>query len=101
VFGTNDTSEPVTTPRTKPGNDSHNRLFGPVESRPQTTCKNRMKSNIHFGAVGSATGPEFVSNSTSSKSANPSSVTGATVENGQQETSMPKGEIHSTVCTQL
>ncbi|XP_021927020.1 microtubule-associated protein Jupiter-like isoform X2 [Zootermopsis nevadensis] len=58
VFAANGVCEPTGTPRSKPGNDSHSRLFGPVESRPQCTPKNRMKSNIPFGLVGAASDPQ-------------------------------------------
>ncbi|XP_069681028.1 microtubule-associated protein Jupiter isoform X2 [Periplaneta americana] len=51
VFGANGASEAPSTPRTKPGNDSHNRLFGPTESRPQTTVRNRLKSSIPLGGA--------------------------------------------------
>jgi hypothetical protein len=79
--------------RNKPGNDSYNRLFGPVESRPQSTPVNRMKSNIPFGVTEGGSDPQQSSNSTAAK-------TGA-IENGQQEMlSTPAGEICSTVCAQ-
>ncbi|GFG34859.1 hypothetical protein Cfor_12079 [Coptotermes formosanus] len=77
VFGTNGTTEPPMARRNKPGNDSYNRLFGPVESRPQSTPVNRMKSNIPFGVTEGGSDPQQSSNSTAAK-------TGA-IENGQQE----------------
>lgn len=93
VFGTNNTPEPPATPRSKPGNDTHNRLFGHLENRPQSASLNRMKSNIPVGVLGAGSELGQSSDSTSSKS--------ATIENGQQEMlSTPKGEIHSAVCTQ-
>ncbi|PNF30840.1 hypothetical protein B7P43_G06108, partial [Cryptotermes secundus] len=93
VFGTHSTPEPPATSRSKPGNDTHNRLFGPLENRPQSASLNRMKSNIPVGVVGAGSELGQSSSSTSSKS--------VPIENGQQEMlSTPKGEIHSAVCTQ-
>jgi len=83
VFGTNGTTE-TTARRNKPGNDSYSRLFGPIESRPPSTPVNRMKSSIPFGVT------EGGSDAQQS----------GTIQNGQQETSTPAGEICSTVCTQ-
>lgn len=34
------------TPRAKPGNDSHKRLFGPPDAPPTPNSKNHMRSNI-------------------------------------------------------
>jgi hypothetical protein len=92
VFGANGTTE-TPTRRGKPGNDSYSRLFGPIQSRPQSTSVNRMKSNIPFGVIDSGSDPQQSGNITAPKS-------GITV-NGQQDTvSTPTGEICSTVCTQ-
>jgi hypothetical protein len=78
MFGTNGTTETAAR-RNKSGNDSYSRLFGPIESRPQSTPVTRMKSNIPLGVTEGGSG---------------------TIQNGQQETSTPEGEICSTVCTQ-
>ncbi|XP_033607973.1 microtubule-associated protein Jupiter isoform X2 [Cryptotermes secundus] len=77
VFGTHSTPEPPATSRSKPGNDTHNRLFGPLENRPQSASLNRMKSNIPVGVVGAGSELGQSSSSTSSKS--------VPIENGQQE----------------
>jgi hypothetical protein len=93
VFGANGTSEPPAALRSKAGNDTHNRLFGPVDSHPQSASLNRMKSNIPFGVVAPGSELEQSFKSTSLKS--------AVTENGQHEMlSTPKGESLSTVCTQ-
>ncbi|XP_023710585.1 microtubule-associated protein Jupiter isoform X5 [Cryptotermes secundus] len=96
VFGTHSTPEPPATSRSKPGNDTHNRLFGPLENRPQSASLNRMKSNIPVGVVGAGSELGQSSSSTSSKS--------VPIENGQQEMlSTPKdgnpvtGEGYSAV----
>jgi hypothetical protein len=94
VFGTNGTSEPPATLRSKPGNDTHNRLFGSVNSQPQSASLKRMKSNIPFGVVGAGSELEQSSNSKPLKS--------AVIQSGQREMlSTLKGEVHSTVCTRL
>lgn len=78
--------------RTKPGNDSYSRLFGPVECRPQSTPVNRMKSNLPIGMAGGGSDQQPSGNSTAAKS--------GAIENGQQAMlSTPAGEICSTVCT--
>jgi hypothetical protein len=88
VFGANSTSEPPATPRSKPGNDTHIRLFGPIDGQPQSASLKRMKSNIPFGVVRAGSELEHSFKSTSLKS--------AVVENGQQEMlSTPKGERES------
>jgi hypothetical protein len=93
VLGTNGMTETPTTRRNKPGNDSHSRLFGPVESRPQSTPVNRMKSNIPFGVIEGGSDVQQSGNSPAAKS--------GAVLNGQQEAlSTPAGEMCSTVCTQ-
>jgi len=92
MFGTNGTTEATTARRNKPGNDSHSRLFGPVESRPPSTPVNRMKSNLPFGVTEGGSDAQQSGNSIAAKS--------GTIQNGQQETSTPAGEICSTVCTQ-
>ena len=84
VFGTNGTTEMTTARRNKPGNDSYSRLFGPIESRPPSTPVNRMKSNLPFGV----------------KEGGSDAQQSHIIQNGQQETSAPTGEICSTVCTQ-
>lgn len=38
-----------TTASNKPGNDSHERLFGPLLNRPPSAVKDRLKSNILIG----------------------------------------------------
>jgi hypothetical protein len=92
MFGTNGTTEMTTARRNKSGNDSFSRLFGPVESRPQSTPVNRMKSNIPFGVTEGGSDAQQSGNSIAAKS--------GTIQNGQQETSTPAGEVCSTVCTQ-
>jgi hypothetical protein len=92
MFGTNGTTETNATRRSKPGNDSHSRLFGPLEGRPQSTPVNRMRSNIPFGVREGGSDVHQTGNSTAEKS--------GAIQNGQQETAAPAGEICSTVCTQ-
>ena len=92
VFGTNGMAETPTARRNKPGNDSYSRLFGPIESRPPSTPVNRMKSSIPLGVTEGGSDAQQSGNSTAAKS--------GTIQNGQQETSTPAGEICSTVCTQ-
>ncbi|KAJ9588773.1 hypothetical protein L9F63_017932, partial [Diploptera punctata] len=72
VFAGNDMAETSVTPRNKSGNDSHNRLFGPVDAQPPSTTKNRLKSNIPFGGVDEMENKSVVANN-------------ATIENGHQE----------------
>ncbi|PSN55312.1 Microtubule-associated protein Jupiter [Blattella germanica] len=79
VFAANETSEPPVTPRNKPGNDSHNRLFGPSDALPQSATINRMKSSIPFGKFDGL-------------QIHTSDANDAVVENGQQELlPTPKG----------
>ena len=91
VFGTNGMTE-TTARRNKPGNDSYSRLFGPVQNRPPSTPVNRMKSNLPFGVTEDGSDAQQSGNGTAAKF--------GTIQNGQQETSAPTGEICSTVCTQ-
>ena len=87
VFAASDMSDAPATPRNKPGNDSHNRLFGPVDAQPQSITKNRLKSNIPFGEVDGEENKSAIANAVS-------------VENGHQEVlPTPKGEEGSTVST--
>jgi hypothetical protein len=51
-----------------------------------------MKSNIPFGVTEGGSDAQQSGSSTAAKS--------GTIQNGQQETSAPAGEICSTVCTQ-
>ncbi|XP_069681031.1 microtubule-associated protein Jupiter isoform X4 [Periplaneta americana] len=96
VFGANGASEAPSTPRTKPGNDSHNRLFGPTESRPQTTVRNRLKSSIPLGGAEENHQSSPAENGqqevlSTPKDGNPVTGEGYSAVNGEKESSPANG----------
>ncbi|XP_066999075.1 microtubule-associated protein Jupiter isoform X2 [Anabrus simplex] len=84
--------------RSKPGNDSYNRLFGPVDPRPPSASKNHQKSNIMLNneepSITPAESKSSDSNSstiseTDSQDGNPVTGEGYAAVNGDKESSAP------------